>query len=123
MENSARNLLLNQRVSTESPFVSPDVWKSCGAAVLPFDDDCPVYAGLDLSARTDLTALVIVGEIDGAWHVVPHFWTPTQGLLDRGRRDLAPMTCGSTKAICAPHQARQWTMSMWRTTWRPSLMV
>jgi phage terminase large subunit-like protein len=90
MENSARNLLLNQRVSTESPFVSPDVWKSCGAAVLPFDDDCPVFAGLDLSARTDLTALVIVGQVNGAWHVVPHFWTPAQGIIDRARRDRAP---------------------------------
>ena len=28
-ENSARNLLLNQRVSTDAPFVSPDVWKAC----------------------------------------------------------------------------------------------
>ena len=35
MENTARNLLLNQRVSTESPFVSPDVWKSCADQVQP----------------------------------------------------------------------------------------
>ena len=88
MENTARNLLLNQRVSTESPFVSPDVWKSCGAAVLPFDG--PVYCGLDLSMRTDLTALVIVGKVDGVWQVVPHFWTPEQGLIERARRDRAP---------------------------------
>lgn len=89
MENSARNLLLNQRVSTESPFVSPDVWKSCGAQPLPFDDG-PVYCGLDLSARTDLTALVIIGRIRDMWHVRPHFWTPEQGLTDRARRDRAP---------------------------------
>lgn len=89
MENTARNLLLNQRVSTESPFVSPDVWKACGAEVLPLDD-VPVYCGLDLSARTDLTALVIVGRIDGVWHVVPHFWTPEQGLQDRAKRDRSP---------------------------------
>ena len=37
MENTARNLLLNQRVSTDSPFVSPDVWKACGGPLLPFD--------------------------------------------------------------------------------------
>ncbi len=88
MENTARNLLLNQRVSTESPFVSPDVWKSCGATVQPFDG--PVFAGLDLSARTDLTALVIVGKVDGVWQAQPHFWTPEQGLLDRAKRDRAP---------------------------------
>ena len=88
MENSARNLLLNQRVSTVSPFISPDVWKSnCGN---PRSFDGPVFAGLDLSARTDLTALVIVGQVDGVWHVQAHFWTPSQGLEERARRDRAP---------------------------------
>ncbi|MEO8408875.1 MAG: terminase TerL endonuclease subunit, partial [Oxalobacteraceae bacterium] len=86
-ENSARNLLLNQRVSTESPFVSPDVWKSCGAAVLPFDEDTPVYCGLDLSARTDLTALVTIGKIDGIWHTQATFWTPSQGVAERSKKD------------------------------------
>lgn len=89
MENTARNLLLNQRVSTVSPFISPDVWKSCGAICSPTTDG-PVFAGLDLSARTDLTALVIVGQVDGVWHVVPHFWTPEVGLAERARRDRAP---------------------------------
>lgn len=89
-ENSARNLLLNQRVSTFSPFISPDVWKSCGKGELSSSFDGPVFAGLDLSARTDLTALVIVGQVDGVWHVQPHFWTPSQGLEERARRDRAP---------------------------------
>ena len=88
MENSARNLLLNQRISTVSPFISPSVWKSCAGPVQPFEG--PVFAGLDLSARTDLTALVIVGQVDGVWHVQPHFWTPSQGLEERARRDRAP---------------------------------
>lgn len=89
MENTARNLLLNQRVSTVSPFISPDVWKAC-ATPTQFCADVPVFAGLDLSARTDLTALVIVGQVDGVWHVKPFFWTPEQGLADRARRDRAP---------------------------------
>ncbi|KAF1055039.1 MAG: hypothetical protein GAK34_00626 [Delftia tsuruhatensis] len=59
MENTARNLLLNQRVTTDAPFVSPGVWKANGAEPLPFDG--PVFGGLDLSARNDLTALVLVG--------------------------------------------------------------
>lgn len=89
MENTARNLLLNQRVSTESPFISPDVWKSCAGQVTPFFDG-PVFCGLDLSARTDLTALVVIGQVDGVWHVMPYFWTPEQGLEDRAKRDRAP---------------------------------
>lgn len=90
MANTARNLLLNQRVSTESPFVSPDVWKACGRCT-DLRIASTVYAGLDLSARTDLTALVLIGQDDdGVWHVQPHFWTPEQGLIDRARRDRAP---------------------------------
>lgn len=86
-ENSARNLLLNQRVSTESPFISPDVWKSCGTEPVEFDG--PVFGGLDLSARTDLTALVLVGKVGGIWQVQSYFWTPGNGLADRARRDRA----------------------------------
>ena len=89
IQNSARNLLLNQVISTVSPFISPDVWQSCAGAVLPFGD-APVYCGLDLSARTDLTALVLIGKVAGQWQVVPHFWTPEQGLRDRAARDRAP---------------------------------
>ncbi len=88
-ENSFRNLCLNQRVSTVSPFVSVGVWKSCAGAVLDYGS-APVWCGLDLSARTDLTALVMIGKIAGVWHVRPHFWTPEQGLIERSKRDRAP---------------------------------
>ena len=88
MENSARNLLLNQRVSTDSPYVSPGVWKSCSSPVLPFDG--PVFVGIDLSARLDLTAMVIVGQVDDVWQVVPYFWCPEQNIDIRSKRDRAP---------------------------------
>ena len=88
-ENTFRNLSLNQRVSTVSPFISADVWKSCGGKVLDFGS-APVWCGLDLSARTDLTALVIVGKIAGLWHIQPHFWTPEDGLIERAKRDRSP---------------------------------
>lgn len=89
-ENTFRNLNLNQRVSTVSPFVSPDVWQSCG------DDPEPLpgmvaYAGLDLSARTDLTACVIAGrDENGVAHVWPYFWTPEKGLHERAKTDRVP---------------------------------
>jgi len=88
MANTARNLLLNQRVSLDSPFISPDVWKANSTEPAPFDGE--VFGGLDLSARTDLTALVLIGQVDGVWCVQPYFWTPKQGLQERERRDRAP---------------------------------
>lgn len=89
-ENTFRNLCLNQRVSMVAPFVSLETWRSCGGDVAALEG-MPVYAGLDLSAKTDLTALVLVGfSADGKKHVVPYFWTPEQGLRERSQRDRNP---------------------------------
>jgi phage terminase large subunit-like protein len=88
-ENTFRNLCLNQRISTVSPFISKDVWKSCGGKVIDFGN-VPVYAGLDLSARTDLTAFVLVARIQNVWHTQCYFWTPEQNLLDRAKKDRQP---------------------------------
>lgn len=88
-ENTFRNLILNQRISTVTPFISKNVWEANAGKVLPFGD-APVYAGLDLSARTDLTALVLTAKIAGVWHTVPYFWTPENGIIDRSKRDRQP---------------------------------
>jgi len=89
MENSYRNLILNQRVSVTSPFVSQTVWSSCAAD--PGDmAGAEVWAGLDLSARTDLTACVFIWLVDGVWQVRPYFWSPEDGLYDRAKRDRVP---------------------------------
>lgn len=91
VENSFRNLYLNQRVVRFSPFISPGVWKDAGGAI---DREAfyrgPVYGGLDLSMTTDLTALVLVTQVGEEWHVLPVFWTPEATLRDRAKRDRAP---------------------------------
>lgn len=88
-EATFRWLVLNQRVSAVNPFISSDVWKSCGTEPEEMGQ-VPIFAGLDLSARTDLTALVLVGQVEGVWHVRPYFWTPEQGIADRAKRDRVP---------------------------------
>ncbi len=89
-ESSFRNLNLNQRVSSVSPFVSSSVWKACGDDPAPMGE-VELFGGLDLSAKTDLTALVLVGrDSDGVVHVYPFFWTPEDGLYDRAKRDRMP---------------------------------
>lgn len=88
-ENTFRNLNLNQRVSTISPFISRNVWESCGKE--PVNTPRKWFAGLDLSARNDLTALIIAGEAeDGIWDVFPFFWTPGKTVVDRAKTDRAP---------------------------------
>ncbi|MCK2183516.1 terminase large subunit [Halomonas getboli] len=90
-ENTFRNLNLNQRVSTVSPFVSQDVWKACGKKPKPLSECVAIYGGLDLSARTDLTSCVLIGRDEqGIAHVHPFFWTPEQGLHERAQKDRVP---------------------------------
>lgn len=88
-ENSFRWLFLNQRIEATAPFISRGVWEACSAPPLPLEG-IPVYGGLDLSATTDLTALVLIGQVDGVWQVHPHFWLPADGLREKARVDRVP---------------------------------
>ena len=89
-EPTYRNLVLNQRIEMMAPFISRGVW------ILNSDtpDDQvfyeePVYCGLDLSAKTDLTSMVMIAYRE-KWHVKAYFWTPAKGLRDRSKRDRTP---------------------------------
>lgn len=88
VENSFRNLYLNQRVSRFTPFVSASVWRACAGEVdgSAFYDS-PVYGGLDLSLTTDLTCLVLMAVKGGLLHLKPVFWTPEATLVERSRKD------------------------------------
>jgi phage terminase large subunit-like protein len=91
-ENTFRNLCLNQRVSIFSPFVSQNTWKACAGDV-NYDVFMtrPVYIGLDLSARNDLTALAISATDDsGKIHCRVEFFAPKTGVDDRVKRDRSP---------------------------------
>ena len=90
-ENTFRNLNLNQRVSTVSPFVSRSVWTDNGKKP-NYGKEYNWFGGLDLSARTDLTSFVLIGEsLDKKEIIVePYFWTPAKGLLDREKVDRQP---------------------------------
>jgi phage terminase large subunit-like protein len=87
-ENAFRVLYLNQRVNMVSPFVSAAVWKLGNAAPAEFVGQ--VFGGLDLSATTDLTALVLTCRMDEVLHVRPYFWMPQDSVHEASRRDRAP---------------------------------
>jgi phage terminase large subunit-like protein len=73
-----------------APFVSKGVWilNSSEPDESVFYEE-PVYVGLDLSGKTDLTSMVLIAWRD-KWHIKPIFWTPEKGLKDRARKDRAP---------------------------------
>lgn len=91
-EAAYRNLILNQRVTVHNPFVSRTVWDACGGeAVEDVFAAGPCFIGLDLSARNDLTAMVMVAKDSaGLWHVRPEFFAPMIGCEDRAQRDRVP---------------------------------
>jgi phage terminase large subunit-like protein len=94
-ESAFRNLRLNQRIAADARalFMTPEVWARSSGAI---DEDLffsgrPVYGGLDLSARTDLTALVLACADDEGWvHLKPIAWTPGETVHERTLRDRAP---------------------------------
>lgn len=87
--NTFRWLFLNQRIDGNAPLITREVWEGCSALVRPIDK-VPVYGGLDLSAVNDLTALVLIGKVDGIWQVHPTFWIPGEGLHERSKQDRVP---------------------------------
>jgi phage terminase large subunit-like protein len=88
-ESEYRNLVLNQRVEVSNPFVTESLWRSCGAEPEPLTG-LEVYAGLDLSSVSDLTALVLIGKLERVWQVHPTFWLPSQGLREKSKQDRVP---------------------------------
>jgi phage terminase large subunit-like protein len=95
LESSSRNLLLNQRISLQSVFIAPSLWKSNGE--LPVDyslfESKPVWFGLDLSVRNDITAAVAaVEDDDGHVHLRVYAFLPESNLKDKERLDKAPYT-------------------------------
>ena len=90
-EADYRNLILNQRVNRNDPFVSHAVWAENG--LLPRSDDFAggVVVGLDLSERNDLTALIVTGKgADDQTSIECHFYAPAEGIQDRAQKDRVP---------------------------------
>lgn len=89
-ENSFRWLNLNQRIQGDSPFVSKSLWNENKGEVVKDFAGYEVFAGLDLSSVSDLTALIEVARIDGIWNVRSNFWLPKVGLAGKSLKDRVP---------------------------------
>ncbi len=92
MESSVRNLLLNQRVSLESTWIGPTLWKeNASEPDYSLLNSKPLHIGLDLSKTDDLTAAVgAIFDDEGFVHVYPWVFTPVATVDARAKRDRAP---------------------------------
>ena len=87
------NLILNRRVSLERMWCSPELWRTNKEVpdIEVFRRAPIVAAGLDLSARNDLTACVLAArDSDGVVHTLPFVFSPADGIEERAKRDRAP---------------------------------
>ena len=83
---------LNFCVWTEASVGAIDMskWDACKAQP-QIEAGSEVYASLDLSTTSDLSALVLMREADdGYLDVVPFFWCPKESVEMRSRRDHVP---------------------------------
>lgn len=95
LQNTFRRLYLNQWTEQEERWIDMAAWDDCAGP-----DDWrelrqrmkgrPCVGGLDLSSRTDLTALVLAFEDEDRVVLVPWFWCPAEGIEKRSRKDRVP---------------------------------
>lgn len=88
-EPSFRNLTLNQRVDSTPSVIHARDWRACENKKSRLYPGEPIYLGLDLSATTDLTALVAVSATDGS-RLASWFWKPGDLVREHETRDRAP---------------------------------
>jgi phage terminase large subunit-like protein len=104
-EHAFRLLHLNQRVSAHASLIAQTDWRACQAAPFEFADGEPIYLGLDLSATTDLTALVAVSALNGA-RVKAWFWKPDDLVKDHAARDRVPYDIYQNQGLLEPSPGR-----------------
>lgn len=88
-ETAFRNLYLNQRVDATAPLISRADWEACLEEGPLLERGERIYLGLDLSSKTDLTALIAVSAEDGD-RVKAWFWKPGEALREHATRDRVP---------------------------------
>lgn len=94
-ESTVRRLNFCQWTQSYNPWLSSDMWEANSAAPYPLAalSGAECTAGLDLSMKNDLSALVLTFEHeDGTVSVHPFFWVPEEGIVEKERKDRVPYT-------------------------------
>lgn len=90
-ESNFKRYHLNLDVEASTSWVRMDCWDACPKG--PTWEEVrgrPAWVGLDLSKRTDLTAMVAVTKEGEGWTVHCKFFLPVEGIRDRERIDKVP---------------------------------
>ena len=83
-ESTFRRLHLNQWVGTAETWISDEDWMACEGEV---DYSGPCFAGLDLSAVSDLSAFVLIFPKDDKVSILPFLFVPEDNIEKRSLKD------------------------------------
>jgi len=89
IESTYRNLFCNQRTMAEPGLITKKEWQACYSETERLKKGEEIYIGLDLSAVSDLTALVAVSATNGE-RVKAWFWKPGDLLKEQTEADHLP---------------------------------
>lgn len=96
LASKVRRLNFCEWVDATTPWIDGDQWRACEVDKLDLAQyrGSRCWAGLDLSARNDLTALALVFHRPdgGGLDAFVFFWAPEEGLRQREDRDRVPYT-------------------------------
>jgi len=101
LQSKTRRLNFCEWVDAATPWIDGEKWRACEVETLDLAQyrGSRCWAGLDLSARNDLTALALVflrPDGDGV-DAFLYFWTPEEGIRQREDRDRVPYTVWRTE--------------------------
>lgn len=90
-ESMVRRLNFCQWTEAHNPAISAEKWKACERAygVEKFKG-LSCIAAIDLSATSDLTAVVLLFQIGAEFWCWPMFWIPEHAIAERVKRDHVP---------------------------------
>lgn len=91
-QNTFRRLHLNQWTAQEERWLDLAAWNAC-ARPRPDLAGRTCFGGLDLASTTDIAAFVLCFAPEDAgepYWLLPHFWIPSDSLVERVRRDRVP---------------------------------
>lgn len=75
---------LNMWVDAETTWILDEMWQKCsGSLTLADVEGCKCWGGLDLSNISDITAFVLLFEIEDKLALVPKFWIPEDKLQEK----------------------------------------
>lgn len=75
---------LNMWVDAETTWILDEMWQKCsGSLTLADVEGCKCWGGLDLSNISDITAFVLLFEINDKLALVPKFWIPEDKLQEK----------------------------------------